>query len=340
MASNLFLAFASGAAANVVTDAQWATLVAAGSTDGAGFVQGLAVSAQVNKALRQTTLMSAVLGQIIASDGFDANDSETVGDLQAALLASIYAGPYLTGVPRAPTATPLAGSLQIANALYADTQDALLAGGFLPGLVGSGSNQSFTVPAGITKCNIFAVAGGGGGGACNNDNANVALTTVSGSGGGSGAAGMFTLAVAAADVVSIATGAGAASQGAGGDTFISLNGSRIIQLHGGQGGEFISVATSPGGAGGAITIVEPSVLLYSLPLPGGWGSDGQSGSFIFAGNGAPGPWGGGGRAGSLSGQNATCWGAGGGGTYSALPNGVQYNGGAGLGGVAFYNLSP
>ncbi|HGS7463682.1 TPA: hypothetical protein ACMEX1_004990, partial [Klebsiella pneumoniae] len=62
MAENNFKPFAVGAGANVSSQADWENLVALST----GFTAGIARSEQVNKALRQGTVMASVLGQIIA----------------------------------------------------------------------------------------------------------------------------------------------------------------------------------------------------------------------------------------------------------------------------------
>ena len=72
--SNSILPFASGSNANVVTDQQWQSLVNGGSLN-TGFLQGLAQSAQVNKALRQTSAMSSGFAQFLANHGNNVSDS-------------------------------------------------------------------------------------------------------------------------------------------------------------------------------------------------------------------------------------------------------------------------
>ncbi|MBO7715331.1 MAG: hypothetical protein J6S85_17320 [Methanobrevibacter sp.] len=75
--TNKFLPFASGSSANVITDTQYSTLLASGGALSEGFVQGLAKSAQVNKALRNSTCMTAGVGQWLANIGNDVDDSLT-----------------------------------------------------------------------------------------------------------------------------------------------------------------------------------------------------------------------------------------------------------------------
>lgn len=98
-ALNKFLPFATGASPNVITDAVYAALAARDT----GFQSGVASSEQLNKVWRQGSLMAAVMGQIIANNGVDAKDSDSVATLVANLLAGIYANPALTGTATAPT---------------------------------------------------------------------------------------------------------------------------------------------------------------------------------------------------------------------------------------------
>ncbi|HBU3815966.1 TPA: hypothetical protein MCX04_004968, partial [Klebsiella pneumoniae] len=78
MAENNFKPFAVGAGANVSSQADWENLVALST----GFTAGIARSDQVNKALRQGTVMASVLGQIIleqtAEDVLDNGDTDTL----------------------------------------------------------------------------------------------------------------------------------------------------------------------------------------------------------------------------------------------------------------------
>ncbi|KFC08336.1 Pin family phage protein [Trabulsiella guamensis ATCC 49490] len=74
MATNDFKPFATGAGANVTSQADWESLPALPT----GFTSGKASSAQVNKALRQPSTIAAMVGQFIANANLDALDN---GDL-------------------------------------------------------------------------------------------------------------------------------------------------------------------------------------------------------------------------------------------------------------------
>ncbi|MDA8479935.1 phage tail protein [Citrobacter sp. Awk 4] len=77
MATNNFKAFALDPNANVMSQTDWEALPALLS----GFTTGKADSAQVNKAIRQSTTIAALVGQFIANSGVDALDNADVNGL-------------------------------------------------------------------------------------------------------------------------------------------------------------------------------------------------------------------------------------------------------------------
>lgn len=88
MPTNDFLAFAAGAGANVTAQSDYAAL----TTLVSGFLSGTAQSAQVNKVLRQATIMSAVLSQFtVDTTGRNAVDDGTTATLLASLKAAVSA---------------------------------------------------------------------------------------------------------------------------------------------------------------------------------------------------------------------------------------------------------
>lgn len=101
MATNDFKPFATGAGANVLSQADWAALPALLS----GFSSGKASSAQVNKAIRQASTIGALVGQFIANAGVDALDNGDVNGLVTkftnALITNLRlgAGAPAIGVP-------------------------------------------------------------------------------------------------------------------------------------------------------------------------------------------------------------------------------------------------
>lgn len=86
--SNKFLPFGTGSSPNVIGDAAYAALTARP----AGFLSGVAQSQQLNKVWRQSSVAAAVMGQIIANNGVDATDSDSITTLVTNLLAAIMAG--------------------------------------------------------------------------------------------------------------------------------------------------------------------------------------------------------------------------------------------------------
>ncbi|WP_139094041.1 hypothetical protein [Burkholderia sp. CCA53] len=88
MASNDFKVFASGPNANVMTQADYAALAALVS----GFQSGTAKSEQVNKVLRQASIIAAMIGQfIVDKSGQSAVDDGTIATLESNFSASIQA---------------------------------------------------------------------------------------------------------------------------------------------------------------------------------------------------------------------------------------------------------
>lgn len=101
MATNNFKAFGTAASANVTSQADYEALAALLT----GFQSGKASSAQINKALRQSSTMSAVIGQFIANSGSDALDNGDVTGLVTKLINALItnlrlgAGAPAIGIP-------------------------------------------------------------------------------------------------------------------------------------------------------------------------------------------------------------------------------------------------
>jgi hypothetical protein len=84
--SNDFLPFATGSGANVLSQAAYAALAALGP----GFASGVAQSAACNKAWRQSSIMSAVVAQLIVDNtGQNATDDGTTATLLANLKKAV-----------------------------------------------------------------------------------------------------------------------------------------------------------------------------------------------------------------------------------------------------------
>ena len=99
--TNDFKAFATDANANVTSQEEWEKAAVLKK----GFSSGKASSAQVSKALRQPSMMAAVLGQFIANAELDALDDGDVDGLVAKLATAITtnlrlgAGAPAIGIP-------------------------------------------------------------------------------------------------------------------------------------------------------------------------------------------------------------------------------------------------
>ncbi|MFS7629608.1 hypothetical protein ACJ8BK_05420 [Klebsiella pneumoniae] len=86
MAENNFKPFAVGAGANVSSQTDWENLVALST----GFTAGIARSEQINKALRQGTVMASVLAQyIVDTTNSDVLDDGDISGLVQKLKSSI-----------------------------------------------------------------------------------------------------------------------------------------------------------------------------------------------------------------------------------------------------------
>lgn len=207
------------------------------------------------------------------------------------------------------------------------------------------ANVTVPVPSWATRIEIEAVGGGGGGAGCYGSSV---AGSVYGGGGGAGAACRGTWYVSPGNQIGFTIGAGGpggigsseqVSSQAGGATSVTVNGTQIINLGGGQGGDWYTSDGCAGGQGGTAS-VSGSMQAPVGPWGGGYGSDGQSSSAEGFGNGAPSIYGGNGRAGSGQGEPATAYGAGGGGAYDPGMTGVIKTGGAGMQGAVYYRFLP
>ncbi|MDH0517922.1 hypothetical protein N7636_20540, partial [Enterobacter roggenkampii] len=110
MAKNDFKPFATGAGANVMSQADWEALPALLS----GFTAGKASSAQVNKAIRQAAFIAAALAQYTANkSGLDVLDDGDVSGFIAKMTTAL--GKDFQGLDA--TLTALAGLATGANKL-------------------------------------------------------------------------------------------------------------------------------------------------------------------------------------------------------------------------------
>jgi len=318
--TNGFVPFAYGSGANVLSDSAYQSATATGGTFVNGVVQGQASSQQANKSWRQGTLMAAVLGQIIADYGQDANDSQTVAVLEANLLAAIRNG--------------LATSSQLATGISEATQL----------WTWYTTSTAITVPSWATRCEFEITGGGGGGAGCQ---ASSTSQSYSGGGGGAGATVFGALAVTGGASVNVVIGAGGSGGsgsgspgGGGGASSVYLGSSLIVTAGGGLGANWAAVTTSAGAGGGAPSAAGNTAYLGGQGFNGASGGDGQAGINQLSGYGGSSFWGGGNRAGSGGGLGAVTPGSGGGGGYDQGTHGSSYSGGSGYSGIARVRFLP
>ncbi|WJV61046.1 phage tail protein [Pectobacteriaceae bacterium C52] len=144
MAENNFKPFATSAGANVISQADWEVL----ATLDTGFQGGKASSSQMNKAIRQSSVISSVIAQLIANrTGSDVLDNGDTATILTNLLAALFNSPALTGTPTAPTPAPATNSTQIATTAFVWSElNSSLVGIPLPW-------PQATAPTGWLKCN-------------------------------------------------------------------------------------------------------------------------------------------------------------------------------------------
>lgn len=213
MATNNFKAFAIGSGANVLSQADYEALSALTS----GFVSGKAASAQVNKALRQSSTIAAVLAQFMAdSTGSDVLDN---GDI-ATLLNTLK------------------------SALNTQAEGRLLR---IQVFTASGP---WTKTAGTKKARIKAWGAGGGG-----QGTNTAGRGAASGSGGAYVEGLYDVSAISGDNIVIGAGGAAVAAGSsgsggdGGDTKVVGMG---ISAGGGKGGS--TEGNSSGGIPGAPSV--------------------------------------------------------------------------------------
>lgn len=133
MAKNEFKPFATGADANVTSQADWEALPALSS----GFQAGKASSAQVNKAVRQASFVASCLAQFVSEAlNKDVLDDGNSASFITAIKQSIINGSVPAGVPVPwPSATPPSGWLKCNGAIFSTATYPLLAKAFPSGVL-------------------------------------------------------------------------------------------------------------------------------------------------------------------------------------------------------------
>nr|EEW2655692.1 hypothetical protein [Escherichia coli] len=345
MAKNDFKAFATGKNANVMPQEEWEALPALLS----GFTAGKASSAQVNKAIRQASFITAALAQYTANkSGLDVLDDGDlngfISKMEAALgkdfqaldatltaLAGLATAadklPYFTGNDTASLTTLTNVGRDILAKTSKQEVIRYLGLGDTSGYVGRrlstrafASSGTYT-PSPETKRIRVTITGGGGGCKATSNN-----ETFFGAGGGAGGT-IISIMTPTQNSYPVTIGAG----GAGGVS--ATNGTRggnsvfaSLIAPGGEGGGKVGVTNTNGGNGGV-----PST--GDIRITGGDGGDGQSGNIGVSGEGGTSYWGGGGRAGAGGGVRGRAFGSGGGGAYDAGYSGTRMTGGKGADGV-------
>lgn len=297
MATNNFKPFATGAGANVLSQADYESLAALSS----GFQAGKASSAQINKALRQGAVMASILAQFIAdSSGNDVLDNGNT----AAILANLKAG-LLSASP-----------------------------GRLIGVRVITSSGTYTPSAG-TKSIVVEVQGAGGGGAGAGTTSSSAIAIGSGGSAGAYAKSLITNLSAAYAVVVGLGGSGGNGSANGLNGGASSFGS-LITANGGFGGGFSngvppalnnSTGTATASGGNLINITGSSPVIAMALSLGVCIAGGGGNSMLGNGGGAHGTAGGG--------SPASGYGAGGGGANAYQSNSIIYRGADGGNGAIF-----
>lgn len=364
MAKNDFKPFATGAGANVMSQADWEALPALLS----GFTAGKASSAQVNKAIRQAAFIAAALAQYTANksgldvlddgdvSGFIAKMTTALGKDFQALDATLtaLAGlstdtdklPYFTGTDTASlTALTSVGRNIIGKSAVADVLTYLGLPGAIPGCFLRRrfitSSSTYTPGADVKMIRVRVIGGGGGGGAAGATNSGY---TAIGGGGGAGGYSEKTISITSGfSPVSITIGSGGIPGGQSG-------------YSGGAGGvtSFGSYCSASGGDGGAGTAATNNASYIMSGGAGGLGSNGEVNAYGQSGaaaimppvNGGISGAGGtsimssgpGGRVGNASGNDGV-YGSGASGGISQVAASTQYGGRGGAGIVIIEEFS-
>lgn len=292
MATNNFKPFAAGAAANVTSQADYEALAALIT----GFQSGKASSSQINKALRQGTIMASVLAQFISdSANVDVLDNGNVAAILANLKASMTAltpGRLLGKKILASSGvyTPTIGTKSIiveavggggaggGSATTASGQQSSGSGG------ASGGYVMATFTSGFSGANY--IIGSGGTAAVGNNGGNGSATTfltINAGGGSGGPVGVPAAAsVIAGSFGGTATGGDINAVGSNGNSGIVYTASVAL---GGFGG---SSKIYPGNGGASRASTGDGFPATGYGCGGGGGNSGASGAARAGGNGAQG----------------------------------------------------
>lgn len=235
MTTNNFKPFGIGSGANVTSQADYEALAALLS----GFTSGKASSAQVNKALRQGTVMASVLAQFIANTtGLDVLDNGNTATLLTNFLAALKtnaAGSFLQTSNNLSEIAAAGTTAQAATLKNLGSSDGTLKGRLLNIQVLTASG-TITKATGATKWRI-RVIGGGGGSSSPAATASGQVSVSNGGGAGAYAEGLYdvTSLTTVAATVGLGGTAGTSSSQFGGDGGATSVGA-LISAPGGKAG--------------------------------------------------------------------------------------------------------
>ena len=251
-----------------------------------------------------------------------------------------FIAPYLRGAATADTPARYDNSTRVptTNFVMQAQSDVVRLDSYVTRGPTDGAFVYYTVPAWARKALVELIGAGAGGMNCVNAPGSSAYK--SGGGGGAGARSVFMVAVAGGAQYGVLVGTRGGAQAGGGFSRFDYAGHWLVCGGGSSGGYSSDGLSGAGGSGGLISVSDANPWTRISDDPGAYGSDGQSGAFIFPGNGAPGPYGGAGRAGSRGGTSAMGYGAGGGGAYDSNGESATYVGGYGGDGRVIVQFFP
>ncbi|MBP2167716.1 hypothetical protein J2125_000908 [Erwinia toletana] len=284
MAVNNIKPFAIGSGANVISQTDYEALAALVT----GFQAGKASSAQINKALRQSTFVASVLAQFISDKaGVDVLDNGSATTLLANFITALKANSANDFLQKTNNlsefSSAAAKSAACINLGLADTSGY---SGRLLNIAVITSSGTYTPTTGTKKIKVTAVGGGGGSGGV----AATSSTQYCASGGGAGgssAVGFYSVSAPVLCTIGSAGGAGAAGNNPGGTGGATIFGS-LITAPGGSGSAGVpaiasgSTAVTGNAAPGAIAT--GGTILNVRGTPGGYAFIFPSGN-VIAGSG-------------------------------------------------------
>lgn len=305
--ANDFLPFAGSGGANVMTQAAYAAM----STRTTGFVSGTALSPQLNKVWRQSSIIASVLAQYISDlSGQDAVDDGTTATLLTNLKTSLRG--RLVGV---------------------QTFDAV-------------GTFTYTKTPGADTAIFDVTSGGGQGGGSPAGNA---TQLGFGTGGHSGCRLVGKISLVGVPSLSVTVGAGGNTgvAGAAGQAGSTSSVSTLITCPGGAGGGLVGPTAGPSIIANSAAYAQPSAtgavtVLVSQPGNGGIAGQAISGGIGISGVGGCSPTFGvniSANIGTGTGSPGTQKGQGGSGAFSAINAAVQKGGDGAPGKITVYEYA-